>query len=146
MKIKCEYPFENFIGYIVTNKEPRKHICLISQLDKKRTTISYARYLMSVKEKRILEKNEVVDHIDNDKSNDVIENLQILSYLENNLKNLKHRGIELAKPITTLCPICKKDFIRPSRSILYKINKGKKPCCSRTCGGKFSHIQRKKQV
>ena len=86
MKIQLEYPFNDYAGYLVINPEGRKNICLIP-LDKtkKRTTISYARYLVSVNEKRILSKKEQVDHIDGNKTNDVISNLQILSAKENTM-------------------------------------------------------------
>jgi len=55
MKIELEYPFNITWkrGYIVTNPENRKNVLLYnSQPD--RTTISYARYLMSVSLKRFL--------------------------------------------------------------------------------------------
>lgn len=63
-------------------------VCLFNS-KKERTTISYARYLMSVKLNRFLDRNEEVDHIDNDKTNDSIENLQILSSKENKEKFLR---------------------------------------------------------
>lgn len=47
--------------------------------NKKKIFISYSRYLMCVKEGRILSKNEEVDHIDNNKTNDDPSNLQIIT-------------------------------------------------------------------
>ena len=85
---KVEYPFsdEYVHAYLIINGEGRKTICLTNADFTKRKSMSYARYLMCVKEGRILNKYEEVDHIDNDKTNDVIDNLQRLSPTENKLK------------------------------------------------------------
>lgn len=138
MKIKTEYPYHEYTGYIVVNKENRRHICLVHKKDKSRTTISYARYLMSVSEKRILEKDEHVDHIDNDKTNDVLGNLQILSIIENNQKSREFHNVK-AKYIELICPVCGSKFERRFNNITTKIKNGKTPCCSRKCGGIHSH-------
>lgn len=132
MKIETQYPFDNYNGYIVINKENRKHLCLINKINKKeRTTISYARYLMSIKEKRILNKNEQVDHIDGNKTNDIIENLQILSKKENNIKKYIETNKTL-KMISLQCPNCNKIFdIRMGNSFLVK--KGYYNTCSKNC-------------
>lgn len=87
MKIILEYPYTSVwkSGYLVTNRENRKNVILFNS-DKDRSTTSYARYLMSVKLKRFLTSDEQVDHIDNDKTNDDINNLQVLSVKENQQK------------------------------------------------------------
>ena len=110
MKIVLEKPFsENWkSGYLVTNSENRKNVVLFNS-DKERTTVSYARYLMSVYLGRYLEPNEHVDHIDNDKSNDIIENLQILSPRDNNIKYVKFSRKE-AKLVIICCCNCENDF------------------------------------
>lgn len=84
MKIELQPPFDKEWkhGYLVTNKENRKMVCLVNDR-KTRKTISYARYIMSVKLGRELSKEEQVDHIDNDKTNDSIDNLQILTAEDN---------------------------------------------------------------
>lgn len=82
MKIdKIEYPFSELYknGYIVMGQNGRRNICLMDKQNNRVTTIAYARYLMSVKLGRFLKADEEVDHIDNDPTNDTIENLQILS-------------------------------------------------------------------
>lgn len=139
MKILTEFPFIDFTGYIVTNKENRKTICLVNKNTRKRLTMSYARYLMCVKEKRILRNEEHVDHIDNDKTNDSINNLQILTQEDNNKKSRLVNNIN-RKLITLKCPECEKIFTKPynkshfqkggyfdvcSKECLYKINKKK---------------------
>ena len=65
MKIKLEYPFTLIYKswYILTNKEDREIVVLYKN-KYIRTTIQYAKYLMSINAWRILWKNEQVDHID----------------------------------------------------------------------------------
>lgn len=137
--LKLEYPFSEDYkrGYLNTNKEPRRVVSLISN-NGSRTSISYDRYLMSCELKRYLKKDEQVDHIDNNKMNDVIENLQILSHKENNIKKNAFYGIKLKDDVELSCPVCNVIFKRPARNIDHKIKSGKKPCCSKRCGGIFS--------
>ena len=87
MKIDLEYPYNTLWnnGYIVINPEGRRNVVLFnSQID--RSTVSYARYLMSVKLGRFLTDQEEVDHIDNNKTNDDPNNLQILTPEQNREK------------------------------------------------------------
>ena len=87
MKITVEPPFAGIWkhAYLVTNRENRNMVCLVND-SKDRTTIALARYRMAIKLGRMLRDDEQVDHIDNDKTNDDIENLQILSPEENRAK------------------------------------------------------------
>lgn len=139
MKIELSYPFISKwrFGYLVTNKEPRRNIILFNSKSE-RSTISYARYLISVQIGRFLEPHEHVDHIDNDKLNDVIENLQILTKQENNTKAAKTRGAQRA---LIRCPICIKIFsISKGNSQLIPSLAGKITCCSRDCSYKFKKL------
>lgn len=61
-----------------------KNVCLVN--DTTRTTVSYARYLMSVKLGYLVPDHLQVDHIDNNKENDDINNLQLLTPEQNKLK------------------------------------------------------------
>lgn len=142
MKIELESPFDKLYkaGYLNMNKEPRRLVLLVD-FDNKKTTISYARYLMTVKLNRILEPYEHVDHIDNDKLNDVIDNLQIISVQENNIKRVKHLKLE-TQPVTLVCPVCEITFSKPRRQVIVKLNANKKPTCSRKCGGIYSHYNK----
>ena len=91
---------------------------------------------MSVKEGRILNPDEEVDHIDNNALNDDINNLQLLSAKENRKKqslNSSHVNVKLK------CPMCGKVFVR-IKGITH-LTKGRKTnytTCSRSCGGRFS--------
>ena len=140
MKIELQEPYlSNFkAGYLNTNKEPRRVVSLTRE-DGSRTATSYARYLMSCHLGRFLKEEEHVDHIDDNPMNDVIENLQILTQQENNAKG-KSRSY-----ITLTCPVCNKEFTKESRNLKHKLQQGKKPTCSRSCGGKYSHKSSKKK-
>ena len=134
-KITLDFPYsEDYkAGYVNTNKEPRRILSLVRN-DGTKTSTSYARYLMSCKLGRYLNSDEVVDHIDDDKLNDCLSNYQILTTRENNAKGRSrtHR--------TLICPVCNEAFTKEARQVDHKIASGKTPTCSRTCGGKWSHI------
>ncbi len=140
MNRKARYPFKGYKLYKVFHKkENRTYACLVKDKTD-RFTITLAKYRLSVRLGRRLKRAEQVDHIDGDKTNDAIGNLQILSHLENLLKSIKERGIGM-KLTTLKCPICKNIFERNARYVRYVKSKGKtKPCCSRRCGGIKSHL------
>ncbi len=130
MKIQLEYPYNQDWnkGYIVTNPENRRTVILFNN-SKNRSSVSYARYLMAITLKRYLTENEHVDHIDNNKTNDLIENLQILTPKENSKKAAKGKTYR-----DFICPVCQKEFQLESRQ-----SHKNQPCCSRKCGGIKSH-------
>lgn len=65
--------------------------------------MTYARHLMSVFLGRFLTEEEHVDHINDDCTDDRIENLQILTPSQNSLKMLYRRGRVMA---VIICPTC----------------------------------------
>lgn len=138
-RVVAEYPYNDYYLYIVFHKkENRRYANLVSIKDgkKDRKTISYARYLMSVKEKRILNPEEHVDHKDNNKLNDNINNLQILTLKENNIKESIRRG---RKMVLLKCPSCGKEFIK-RRNQTHLCKGGKYTGCSRKCSSKFGAL------
>lgn len=142
MKIHLEYPYSLKwrFGYIVTNPEGRKTLILFNN-KKDRTSTQYARYLLAVKLKRFLINDECVDHIDGDKTNDSLDNLQLLTTTENNRKSFKKPNLEL------ICPICGKKFTRTRTQLRGKLDKAYKNLitCSRTCGYKMTSLTLKKR-
>jgi hypothetical protein len=81
---------------------------------------------------RELESWEHIDHINDDCTDDRIENLQILSQAENSRKSAK--GEEL---IEIICLRCGKSAIKKARYVRHNKNQGKAgPYCSRHCAGK----------
>lgn len=129
MKIELKYPYTEKwkSAYLNTNRENRKTVYLYN--GKSRSSTSYARYLMATHLKRFLLSEEHIDHIDNDKTNDVLENLQILTRLQNSQKSAK------GKTYTNLkCQFCGKEFKREKRLLC---SPRKTICCSRSCSVKL---------
>lgn len=118
--------------YINTNKEPIR----VAVLHKKNynTSMSYAKYLYTSYYKCKIAKGYEVDHINNDKMDDRIENLQVISKKNNICKSHSKKEIVELK-----CPVCKKKFLYEKRNL----NSHPNPCCSRKCGGIKSHWKNK---
>lgn len=139
-RIVAQYPYDEYYLYVIFHKKEGRRYANLIPIDKqsglKRKTISYARYLMSVKEKRILNKKEYVDHIDNDKLNDDINNLQLLSLKENNIKESKRRG---KKMVLLKCPQCNIIFTREKRQTHLQKG-GQYTGCCRKCSSKFGAL------
>jgi predicted nucleic acid-binding Zn ribbon protein len=100
------------------------------------TTVTYARYLYSVHHKMKLDVNVHVDHIDGDRTNDLLSNLQLLQANQNKLKfridnNIKPNMAHLR------CPECDVVFIREKRNT-HLSKGGNYTACSRTCSGTIS--------
>jgi len=111
----------------------------------KRTSMTYSRYLMCIKENRILSVDEHVDHKDENKTHDNIDNLQILTPAENTIKNLKARHIMGRIHVICICPICGNRFSIEIKKYNEKTNKGYKPVCSTSCVGKLSGESRRNE-
>lgn len=138
MKMQTEYPFEEYDAYLNHHKKmDRMQVCLVHKISKKRKTILYSKYRMSVFLKRILNSDEEVDHIDGNKRNDSIENLQILSRKENLQKSNPPTGRSM---VTLICPFCEKEFTREKRQT-HICKGGYKTFCSVKCSRKhqFRH-------
>ena len=79
---------------------------------------------------RLLTSNEVVHHIDGDKHNNDINNLELMSQKEHTKLHAK-KGRSY---IQCICPNCNKIFEREKRN--YHPNTT--PKCSRKCNGEYS--------
>jgi hypothetical protein len=131
---QADYPYNEYKLYKVFHQKEQRWYAQLVKTNGERTTVSYARYLMSVKLKRFLTDKEEVDHKDDNKQNDDINNLQLLTKKENNEKSQKDVTF-----IDLICPVCGKEFKRTTQRVLFKLQHGKQPCCSRSCGGIYSH-------
>lgn len=120
--------FDNL--YININKEPRRVALLRNSLTKELKSMSYAKYLYTSYYECDIDKGFQVDHINNDKMDDRIENLQILSQSDNIRKSKKPITF-----ITLVCPVCNTTFEYQKRNL----SSHKDPCCSKRCGGIKSH-------
>ena len=135
-RIQADFPFEDYWLYKVWHEKEGRfqaNLILISNI-KKRTTVSYARYLMSIHLGRFLTKEEHVDHIDENRSNDSIDNLQILSKQENKLKSEKYLAELKPKYIELNCSHCGNSFKYFSRNYRFYTKQGRTNFnCSKTC-------------
>lgn len=119
-------------GYLIKDRKGRMDIHLIKERKRngKRKCISYAKYLWMSHNKQEVPEGYQVDHINNNFKDDRIENLQLLTQKENNLKSKRNKRIVILK-----CPVCNKEFEYEVRNL----STHKNPCCSRKCGGIKSH-------
>ena len=115
-----------------TRPDGRKYV--VVQRGERRETTLYSRYLMERHLGRRLEAHEHVDHINDDPTDDRIENLQIVSQLEN---TLKYHALHPKEMWDMECPECGKEFQKAAEEVRSARKKGKPgPFCSRQCSGK----------
>lgn len=117
------------VVYVATNKEPRR-VATLRKPNGEMTSMSYAKYLYTSHYKTDVAEGDTVDHINGDKMDDRIENLQVVSRRYNIQKDHKHKEMVLR-----ICPVCQKEFLYPKKNLSTHPN----PCCSRRCGGIKSH-------
>ena len=129
--------------YILNSKKDfilkNGRICITAPKDYKgklydnRYVLRY-RYVMEQYLGRLLKENEVVHHKDGNKTNDTIENLEIMLR-----KNHTSVHAKTGRTFIVLyCSYCKIKFKVEKKKVNYKKNKGQKFFfCSRSCSGKF---------
>lgn len=138
MLIDLEEPFKSLWlrGNLYISKENRRTLSL-SGLNNS-FTITYARYLMCVKLGYILPTELEVDHIDYDKTNDDISNLQVLTKQENLLKEHYRYIMEEQKCYGFICAYCETNFILTERKVNMRLAQNVELAfCSRPCAQKY---------
>lgn len=116
--------------YTVINPEGRKTAILYKE-DKSSLTMSYAKYLYtSLYEEDVDSSIYHIDHINGDKTDDRIENLQKITGSYNRTKDHSRKEFVVLR-----CPVCGNEFLFEKRNL----SSHPTPCCSRRCGGIKSH-------
>ncbi len=134
---KCEYPFYGeYCLYLDTHKN---RMCVRIFLDGKRSTMHYARYLMSVKLGRLLDPEiEHVHHSDGNQLNDDIANLELIDIKDHaRIHNPPSR-----KTVQINCSFCGISFIRLKKDYNVNLKRGSPVFCSRSCKAARSNQQR----
>lgn len=110
-------------------KDGRQHVIHYDGVT--RRTQSYPRYMMEQFLGRKLEVWEQVDHINEDPTDNRIENFQLLTRADNNRKSSTPAEI-----YQFICPICKLWSSKPATVVRSNRKQGKKgPYCSKRCAG-----------
>lgn len=135
MKIDNPHPFNEYTCYKIFHKKlGRWQVSLVSK--EKRRTLLFSKYLMSVHLGRELTVSEEVDHINGDKADDRLENLEVVSRTEN---RRRQAAMSSRTTVELVCPHCKTSFVREKRQTHLAKGRGLKTYCSRSCVGKSVH-------
>lgn len=128
--------FEEYTCYKIFHKKMQRwQVCLVSKVNRnKRRTILYSKYLMSLYVGRILTKEEEVDHIDDNKLNDDLSNLEIVTHEEN---RRRHSIMNPATMVSLVCPKCQKKFSRKKKNTFFTNKNKKRSFCTLECSGSF---------
>lgn len=110
--------------YVNINKEPRRVANLYGN-NVPIKCMSYAKYLYTSHYACSVPEGYEVDHINGDKMDDRVENLQIINGTYNRQKDKK-----IAEKVVKVCPICGCEFLMDKRIEKFRNN----PTCSRQCG------------
>jgi len=135
-------PLKGYKAYIYLHKRHKRYYAHLYPVDRssglQRRTMSWARCLMTMHLNRELNSHETVDHINNNKTDDRIENFQLLSRAANTSKAARGRTL-----ICLVCPECGKPFRKERRDT--NLVRGKtRICCSTKCGRKRGGRKRRK--
>ncbi len=116
-----------------TRKQDNRKIVVLRLLDGKLTTKSYARFLYEQEYGIIGDINLTVDHIDENVTNDVLSNFDLLTRANNIRKSAK------TEMFNGICPTCDQSFEKRMSQVRGNLKRGSEgPFCSRSCAGRFT--------
>lgn len=139
MLIDLEEPFKSQWrnGYLRQEADGRKYLSLYNEPGVQ-TSISYARYLVACKLGFHIPDGYEVDHINDDKTDDSLENLQILTAEENVFKQHYNYVMHQQGHYLVCCAWCDMNELVTERIIKMKQAKGLQwYFCSRACAARF---------
>lgn len=142
------------MGYYVTNKGYR---VMDIWIDGKRYRVLEHRYLLEQHLGRKLTRTEHIHHVNGDKLDNRVENLEVMSQAEHNRHHFKgqlgrgkgrpswNKGRRTAQPQMTqlICAVCHINFKRNLYAARFRQKHGYATLCSRKCWGAYA--QRKRQ-
>ena len=140
--LPADPPFEGcrIYGPYEGGSRGTRRIVAIIRADLSKTSMSYARYLLCVREGRWLSPDEEADHKDDNRLHDDPDNLQVLTKPANRQKAATGRTM-----VTLICPACDKPFERERRQT-HLVKGGTRTFCSRPCrsrkGAQEGHARR----
>lgn len=141
-------PIERVNGPYFNKTTGRYFVCIRYEGGRRRTT-TYARHVMEQHLGYVLPRSVDVDHIDNDKTNDALENLQVLGKRENIQKHWGPEGPPVKRAgmpseiWTFPCPVCSTEVEMLARNVRRMRHRGSRgPFCSKSCAGKDAMARR----
>lgn len=138
------FPFDSYDCYIIFNKkEQRKYVHLVPKLHiqgLKRRTITLAKWLLSIKYKRILKPEEQTHHKNDNKQDNRIFNLEILPEIDHHKKHATGQMY-----LELVCPQCKNKFTVLRRNTHFVTKTRPVTCCSYLCSSKLMKVTTKDQ-
>lgn len=129
--------YDDYLIYGPYDHNRRLRLVMVNKVKGKKTSISYAKYLMEVHLGRYLKSNETVDHIDNDYTNNCINNLRVLSRRQHVYEDVLRN-----KPNKVHCEYCGKVFMRNKKGNRH----GHGYFCSKQCSGKYGKLVQEGKV
>ena len=146
MLFELEEPFSSIWrkGYLVDDGSGRKRVVLYNS-ENDISGMTYARYLMCVKLKTILPTELEVDHVNDDKSDDSIDNLQILTKQQNILKQKINYVLNEQVCYGYHCAYCETAFILTESEVNKRKNQSKTNLvfCSKECSMQLTSMNSK---
>lgn len=121
-------------GPYKSKKDNRLRLVLIHKTTKKKTTVSYPKYLIEIKLNRYLAENETIHHIDGNPLNNDLSNLKIIDRTEHSIIDAKRRLDEVL-----ICQWCNKEFKVRGSTLHFRQRKDRQSnsFCSKSCSGKY---------
>jgi hypothetical protein len=130
-------PYENCkIHGPYTRKDGRQHVVIVYP-DKKKKTVSYAKYLLETNNGEYLSENDTVHHKDKNPLNNSMDNLEIISRGD----HVRQHTIKYKEDIVRKCTCCGKDVVCTARQQKRRHSNRFRDkggiFCNKTCSGKY---------